>query len=199
MRWFLLNTPAVILNLFELFCVCSVSLWLRFGKKKDDRSKEAAKGSKVKLEALNEEEQERIPDSRDGWGTHSLFPNKRRLCGFFCFLFLSDDGEAAWLTALARPAGRELTTAHFAVVNSWASEEEVEEKKKSSASLKWFSSFQCVTQDFFFSLLTQHDFSFWFFFWPKWSLFRFYLIFLLLTLPAVYLEYNEKCCPCLRK
>ncbi|XP_075872937.1 par-3 family cell polarity regulator beta a [Nelusetta ayraudi] len=49
---------------------------LRFGKKKDDRSKEAAKGSKVKLEALNEEEQERIPDSRDGLLLNSApFPN----------------------------------------------------------------------------------------------------------------------------
>lgn len=158
MRWFLLNTPAVILNLFELFCVCSVSLWLRFGKKKDDRSKEAAKGSKVKLEALNEEEQERIPDSRDGWGTHSLFPNKRRLCGFFCFLFLSDGGEAAWLTALARPAGRELTTAHFAVVNSWASAEEVEEKKNPQRLWNGFHRFNVSLRIFFFTFNTR-----WFF------------------------------------
>lgn len=44
----------------------SVSLLLRFGKKKEDKSKEAAKGSKVKLESLNEEEQDRIPVIRDG-------------------------------------------------------------------------------------------------------------------------------------
>ena len=38
----------------------------RFGKKKDDKSKDAAKASKAKLEALSEEELERIPDKRDG-------------------------------------------------------------------------------------------------------------------------------------
>lgn len=48
------------------FCV-SVSSSFRFGKKKDDKSKEAAKGSKSKLEALSEEELDRIPDSRDGY------------------------------------------------------------------------------------------------------------------------------------
>ncbi|XP_030266169.1 par-3 family cell polarity regulator beta a isoform X1 [Sparus aurata] len=40
---------------------------LRFGKKKDDKSKEAAKASKNKLEALSEEELDRIPDNRDGY------------------------------------------------------------------------------------------------------------------------------------
>ncbi|XP_068165619.1 par-3 family cell polarity regulator beta a isoform X2 [Antennarius striatus] len=40
---------------------------LRFGRKKDDKSKDAAKASKSKLEALSEEELERIPDSRDGY------------------------------------------------------------------------------------------------------------------------------------
>ncbi|XP_070813770.1 par-3 family cell polarity regulator beta a [Chaetodon trifascialis] len=40
---------------------------LRFGKKKDDKSKEAAKASKSKLEALSEEELDRIPDNRDGF------------------------------------------------------------------------------------------------------------------------------------
>ncbi|KAI3365948.1 hypothetical protein L3Q82_009780, partial [Scortum barcoo] len=40
---------------------------LRFGKKKDDKSKDAAKASKSKLEALSEEELDRIPDNRDGY------------------------------------------------------------------------------------------------------------------------------------
>uniref|UniRef100_A0A8C4GZ81 PDZ domain-containing protein n=1 Tax=Dicentrarchus labrax TaxID=13489 RepID=A0A8C4GZ81_DICLA len=40
---------------------------LRFGKKKDDKSKDAAKASKNKLEALSEEELDRIPDNRDGY------------------------------------------------------------------------------------------------------------------------------------
>ncbi|KAK2856840.1 hypothetical protein Q5P01_005575 [Channa striata] len=40
---------------------------LRFGKKKEDKSKEPAKGTKNKLEALSEEELERVPDSRDGY------------------------------------------------------------------------------------------------------------------------------------
>lgn len=39
----------------------------RFGKKKDDKSKDAAKASKAKLEALSEEELDRIPDKRDGY------------------------------------------------------------------------------------------------------------------------------------
>ncbi|KAM4710757.1 par-3 family cell polarity regulator beta a isoform 2-T2 [Anableps anableps] len=39
---------------------------LRFGKKKEDKGKDAAKGSKNRLEALSEEELDRIPDSRDG-------------------------------------------------------------------------------------------------------------------------------------
>lgn len=47
----------------------------RFGKKKDDKSKDAAKASKSKLEALSEEDLDRIPDNRDGYesdvgGTH---------------------------------------------------------------------------------------------------------------------------------
>ncbi|KAM7375106.1 hypothetical protein PAMA_014271 [Pampus argenteus] len=40
---------------------------LRFGKKKEDKSKDAAKTSKNKLEALSEEELDRIPDNRDGY------------------------------------------------------------------------------------------------------------------------------------
>lgn len=36
----------------------------RFGKKKEDKSKEATKASKNKLEALSEEELDRITDSR---------------------------------------------------------------------------------------------------------------------------------------
>ncbi|KAM8873072.1 par-3 family cell polarity regulator beta a isoform 1-T1 [Synchiropus picturatus] len=40
---------------------------LRFGRKKEDKSKEAAKMSKSKLEALSEEELYRNPDSRDGY------------------------------------------------------------------------------------------------------------------------------------
>ncbi|KAK5847609.1 hypothetical protein PBY51_016723 [Eleginops maclovinus] len=40
---------------------------LRFGKKKDDKSKDAAKSSKNKLEALSEEELDRIPDQRDSY------------------------------------------------------------------------------------------------------------------------------------
>ncbi|XP_071320664.1 par-3 family cell polarity regulator beta a isoform X2 [Trachinotus anak] len=40
---------------------------LRFGKKKEDKSKDAAKAAKSKLEALSEEEVDRIPDSRDGY------------------------------------------------------------------------------------------------------------------------------------
>uniref|UniRef100_A0A096MDL3 Par-3 family cell polarity regulator beta n=1 Tax=Poecilia formosa TaxID=48698 RepID=A0A096MDL3_POEFO len=38
----------------------------RFGKKKEDKSKDPAKGSKNRLEALSEEELDRIPDSREG-------------------------------------------------------------------------------------------------------------------------------------
>ncbi|TDG96206.1 hypothetical protein EPR50_G00237580 [Perca flavescens] len=40
---------------------------LRFGKKKDDKSKDAAKASKSKLEALSEEELGRIPDQKDSY------------------------------------------------------------------------------------------------------------------------------------
>ncbi|KAG7502365.1 partitioning defective 3-like B-like isoform X1 [Solea senegalensis] len=41
---------------------------LRFGKKKDERSKDAAKAAKSKLEALSEEElNHRVPDNRDGY------------------------------------------------------------------------------------------------------------------------------------
>ncbi|XP_035006506.2 par-3 family cell polarity regulator beta a isoform X1 [Hippoglossus stenolepis] len=40
---------------------------LRFGKKKEDKSKDAAKASKSKLEALSEEELGRIPDTKDGY------------------------------------------------------------------------------------------------------------------------------------
>ncbi|XP_053272788.1 par-3 family cell polarity regulator beta a [Pleuronectes platessa] len=40
---------------------------LRFGKKKEDKSKDAAKASKSKLEALSEEELGRTPDTRDGY------------------------------------------------------------------------------------------------------------------------------------
>ncbi|XP_029376305.1 par-3 family cell polarity regulator beta a isoform X3 [Echeneis naucrates] len=40
---------------------------LRFGKKKEDKSKEATKASKSKLEALSEEEVDRAPDNRDGY------------------------------------------------------------------------------------------------------------------------------------
>ncbi|XP_069554508.1 par-3 family cell polarity regulator beta a isoform X1 [Brachyistius frenatus] len=43
---------------------------LRFGKKKEDKSKDAAKASKNKLDALSEEELDRIPDSRDGYDPH---------------------------------------------------------------------------------------------------------------------------------
>lgn len=39
---------------------------LRFGKKKEDKNKDPAKGSKNKLDALSEEELDRIPDIRDG-------------------------------------------------------------------------------------------------------------------------------------
>ncbi|KAM4537845.1 par-3 family cell polarity regulator beta a isoform 2-T3 [Fundulus diaphanus] len=43
---------------------------LRFGKKKEDkRSKDPAKGSTNRLEALSEEELDRNPDSRDGYAT----------------------------------------------------------------------------------------------------------------------------------
>ncbi|MEQ2196596.1 hypothetical protein XENOCAPTIV_004957, partial [Xenoophorus captivus] len=37
-----------------------------FGKKKEDKSKDPAKGSKNRLEALSEEELDKIPYSRDG-------------------------------------------------------------------------------------------------------------------------------------
>ncbi|CAN9498417.1 unnamed protein product [Ophioblennius macclurei] len=40
---------------------------LRFGRKKEDKSKDAAKTSKNKLEALSEEEPERIPGRLDGY------------------------------------------------------------------------------------------------------------------------------------
>lgn len=54
---------------FKTHLVASVSLFVlsRFGKKKDDKSKDAAKASKNKLEALSEEELDRIPDHRDGY------------------------------------------------------------------------------------------------------------------------------------
>lgn len=44
----------------------------RFGKKKEDKSKDPAKGSKNRLEALSEEELDRIPDSRERQDTHTL-------------------------------------------------------------------------------------------------------------------------------
>lgn len=50
-----------------LLHLCPFSCVARFGKKKDDKSKEAAKASKNKLEALSEEELDRIPDNRDGY------------------------------------------------------------------------------------------------------------------------------------
>ncbi|XP_028326254.1 par-3 family cell polarity regulator beta a isoform X1 [Gouania willdenowi] len=40
---------------------------LRFGKKKDDKGKDTVKGSKNKLEALSEEELDRIPDYRNSY------------------------------------------------------------------------------------------------------------------------------------
>ncbi|XP_034720606.1 par-3 family cell polarity regulator beta a isoform X2 [Etheostoma cragini] len=43
---------------------------LRFGKKKDDKSKDAAKASKSKLDALSEEELDRIPDQKDSYNPH---------------------------------------------------------------------------------------------------------------------------------
>lgn len=46
---------------------CSLLALSRFGKKKEDKSKDATKASKSKLEALSEEELGRIPDSRDGY------------------------------------------------------------------------------------------------------------------------------------
>lgn len=51
----------------------------RFGKKKEDKSKDAAKASKSKLEALSEEELDRIPDNRDRYESDvgRMF--------FFCF------------------------------------------------------------------------------------------------------------------
>ncbi len=52
-------------------CTCvPFCVWSRFGKKKDDKSKDAAKASKGKLEALSEEELDRIPDNRDGYESH---------------------------------------------------------------------------------------------------------------------------------
>ncbi len=50
-----------LLHLYPFF------LLFRFGRKKDDKSKDAAKASKSKLEALSEEELDRIPDNRDGY------------------------------------------------------------------------------------------------------------------------------------
>lgn len=47
----------------------------RFGKKKEDKNKDATKTSKNKLEALSEEELDRMPDSRDGYVS--------KLCGLF--------------------------------------------------------------------------------------------------------------------
>lgn len=52
----------------------------RFGKKKEDKSKDAAKASKSKLEALSEEELDRIPDNRDGY--------ESGVGGIFIFYFL---------------------------------------------------------------------------------------------------------------
>lgn len=49
----------------------------RFGKRKDDKSKDAAKMSKNKLEALSEEELDRLPNSRDGYGSEA---GGTRLC-----------------------------------------------------------------------------------------------------------------------
>lgn len=44
---------------------------LRFGKKKEDKSKDAAKGSRNKLDALSEEELDRLPDNRDGYNRYT--------------------------------------------------------------------------------------------------------------------------------
>lgn len=38
----------------------------RFGKKKDEKSKDAVKGSKNKLDVLSEGELDQVPDNRDG-------------------------------------------------------------------------------------------------------------------------------------
>lgn len=54
-----------IINFFIVFLNASF-VSSRFGKKKDDKSKDPAKGSKNRLEALSEEELDRIPDRRDG-------------------------------------------------------------------------------------------------------------------------------------
>lgn len=59
---------------FNLLCLFFLMLF-RFGKKKEDKNKDAAKTSKNKLEALSEEELDRMPDSRDGYES-----NMYRIC-----------------------------------------------------------------------------------------------------------------------
>lgn len=54
------------LEIHQIACVSPLML-SRFGKKKEDKSKDAMKASKSKLEALSEEELDKIPDSRDGY------------------------------------------------------------------------------------------------------------------------------------
>lgn len=49
--------------------VCLPFLSSRFGKKKDEKTKDAAKASKSKLEALSEEELDRNQDNRDRYGS----------------------------------------------------------------------------------------------------------------------------------
>lgn len=51
---------------FTLLCLFLL-MFSRFGKKKEDKNKDATKTSKNKLEALSEEELDRMPDSRDGY------------------------------------------------------------------------------------------------------------------------------------
>lgn len=62
----------------------------RFGKKKDDKSKDAAKASRSKLEALSEEELDRIPDSRDGYD--SRCGRNASLCWFWCVKSVKREG-----------------------------------------------------------------------------------------------------------
>lgn len=67
-----------------LLHLCPFSCVARFGKKKDDKSKEGAKASKNKLEALSEEELDRIPDNRDGYES-DVGAEYVSLCCFFFF------------------------------------------------------------------------------------------------------------------
>lgn len=102
----------------------------RFGKKKDDKSKEAAKASKSKLEALSEEELDRVPDSRDGYGSpcckntrgfttraSKFTPSQESICWRSKGLIDTLAGRL-WIILMQQPPG---PAAHFCVYHTTGS------------------------------------------------------------------------------